>query len=37
MTDSSLTDILLWAVLPYVMVGIFVTGVAWRYRYDQFG
>ncbi|NKV69879.1 respiratory nitrate reductase subunit gamma, partial [Rhodococcus hoagii] len=32
MTDSSLTDILLWAVLPYVMVVIFVTGVAWRYR-----
>ncbi|MGE0295167.1 respiratory nitrate reductase subunit gamma [Pseudonocardia sp.] len=33
----SLLDILLWAVLPYVMVAVLVGGTIWRYRYDKFG
>lgn len=33
----SLVDILLWAVLPYVMVAVLVGGTIWRYRYDKFG
>ncbi|MFE9611233.1 respiratory nitrate reductase subunit gamma [Streptomyces sp. NPDC006012] len=27
----------LWGVLPYVVLVVFVTGGAWRYRYDRFG
>jgi nitrate reductase gamma subunit len=30
-------DLLLWAVLPYIMIVILVAGTVWRYRYDQFG
>ena len=30
-------DVLLWAVLPYVMVVVLVGGTTWRYRYDKFG
>jgi nitrate reductase gamma subunit len=30
-------DVLLWAVLPYVMVAVLVGGTVWRYRYDKFG
>jgi len=30
-------DVLLWAVLPYVMVVVLVGGTIWRYRYDKFG
>lgn len=30
-------DVLLWGVLPYVVVAVFVGGLVWRYRYDQFG
>lgn len=30
-------EIVLWAVVPYVCLAIFVTGHAWRYRYDKFG
>ena len=30
-------DVLLWAVLPYVMVVVLVGGTVWRYRYDRFG
>jgi nitrate reductase gamma subunit len=33
----SLTDILLWGALPYVVVAVAVTGTIWRWRYDQFG
>ncbi len=33
----SLTDILLWGALPYVVVAVLVTGTIWRWRYDQFG
>ncbi|MFC4012281.1 respiratory nitrate reductase subunit gamma [Nonomuraea purpurea] len=28
---------LLWTVSPYVVLVIFVGGLIWRYRYDQFG
>lgn len=28
--------ILLWAVLPYVAVAVFVSGLWWRYRRDQY-
>lgn len=31
------TEILLWAVLPYVTIAVFVSGLIWRYRYDRFG
>ena len=31
------TDFLLWVALPYLTIGIFVTGTVWRYRYDKFG
>lgn len=38
MSESlSTLDILLWAVLPYVTIAVFVTGLLWRYRYDKFG
>ncbi|TQM12006.1 respiratory nitrate reductase subunit gamma [Pseudonocardia kunmingensis] len=30
-------DVLLWAVLPYVVVAVLVGGTVWRYRYDKFG
>jgi nitrate reductase gamma subunit len=33
----SLTDLLLWGVLPYVVIAILVGGTIWRWRYDQFG
>jgi nitrate reductase gamma subunit len=36
-STPSLLDILLWAVLPYVMVAVLVGGTIWRYRYDKFG
>jgi nitrate reductase gamma subunit len=31
------TDMLLWVALPYLTIATFVTGLIWRYRYDQFG
>lgn len=38
MTESlTTTQILLWAVLPYVAIAVFVVGTIWRYRYDKFG
>jgi len=30
-------DVVLWGVLPYLVVALFVGGIVWRYRYDQFG
>ncbi|MVU82377.1 respiratory nitrate reductase subunit gamma [Nocardia sp. ET3-3] len=27
----------LWGALPYVVIGLLATGLAWRYRYDKFG
>lgn len=33
----TVTDVLLWGVLPYVAVTVLVTGTVWRYRYDRFG
>ena len=27
----------LWGALPYIAVAILITGLVWRYRYDQFG
>lgn len=27
----------LWGALPYMVAGILVTGLIWRYKYDQFG
>lgn len=30
-------DVLLWGVLPYVVLAVFVVGLWWRWRYDQFG
>ncbi|GAA5162465.1 respiratory nitrate reductase subunit gamma [Pseudonocardia eucalypti] len=30
-------DLLLWAVLPYVMLAVLIGGTIWRYRYDKFG
>lgn len=30
-------DILLWGVLPYLVALTLIAGLAWRYRYDQFG
>jgi len=30
-------DVVLWGVLPYLVVVVFVGGLVWRYRYDQFG
>ncbi|MED7929774.1 respiratory nitrate reductase subunit gamma [Nonomuraea sp. LP-02] len=31
------SESLLWTVAPYVTVVIFIGGLIWRYRYDQFG
>ncbi len=33
----SASEILLWAVLPYVTIATFVVGLVWRYKYDRFG
>jgi len=33
----STTDVLLWAVLPYLSFAVLVLGTVWRYRYDKFG
>ena len=33
----AITDILMWAVLPYVSLVVFFGGLVWRYRVDQFG
>lgn len=33
----AITDILVWAVLPYVSLVVFFGGLVWRYRVDQFG
>jgi len=30
-------DILLWGVVPYLVALVLIAGLAWRYRYDQFG
>lgn len=30
-------QILLWVILPYAAVAVFVVGLWWRYRADQFG
>jgi nitrate reductase gamma subunit len=30
-------NVMLWAVLPYLMLAVLVGGTVWRYRYDQFG
>ncbi|MFE3188294.1 respiratory nitrate reductase subunit gamma [Nocardia sp. NPDC059240] len=30
-------SIFLWGALPYVVIGLLATGLAWRYRYDKFG
>lgn len=27
----------LWVVFPYIALAVFVVGLIWRYRYDQFG
>ncbi|WP_194819735.1 respiratory nitrate reductase subunit gamma [Nocardia sp. XZ_19_385] len=27
----------LWGALPYLVIGLLATGLAWRYRYDKFG
>nr|WP_180218723.1 respiratory nitrate reductase subunit gamma [Streptomyces albus] len=27
----------MWGVLPYLVLGVFLCGTAWRYRYDRFG
>lgn len=27
----------LWGVIPYLVIAVFVGGLIWRYRYDQFG
>jgi nitrate reductase gamma subunit len=27
----------LWGVFPYIVALVFVGGLVWRYRYDQFG
>lgn len=34
---TSTTDILLWAVVPYLSFVTIVLGTIWRYRYDKFG
>lgn len=33
----TMSQILLWAVLPYVTIAVFVVGTLWRYKYDKFG
>jgi nitrate reductase gamma subunit len=30
-------DILLWVIFPYAAVAVFLSGLWWRYRFDQFG
>ena len=30
-------DLFLWGVLPYLVALVLIAGLAWRYRYDQFG
>ena len=30
-------SILLWVILPYVAIAVFLVGLWWRYRTDQFG
>ena len=34
---TSVPDVLLWVVVPYVCLAVFVIGHVWRYRYDKFG
>ncbi|NHU85815.1 respiratory nitrate reductase subunit gamma [Kocuria sp. JC486] len=34
---SSVVDILLWGVLPYVVLLVVIGGTIWRYKFDQFG
>ena len=37
MSDTSMLELLLWVVLPYVVLAVFVLGHIWRFRYDRFG
>src|SRR5690625_6639251 len=30
-------SIFLWGVLPYLVLLVLVSGLTWRYKYDQFG
>jgi nitrate reductase gamma subunit len=30
-------EILLWIILPYLAIAVFLVGLWWRYRADQFG
>lgn len=32
-----MTDVLLWAVVPYITVVVLVGGTIWRFKYDKFG
>lgn len=34
---TTVWDVLLWGVLPYVVLAVLVGGTVWRYRYDKFG
>ena len=35
MADAA--DVFWWVILPYVAITVFVVGIVWRYRTDQFG
>lgn len=35
--STSVAAILLWGALPYVTIAVFLVGMFWRHRYDQFG
>jgi len=37
MNGANAWQVLLWAGLPYLALGLFVVGHVWRWRYDQFG
>lgn len=30
-------DTALWGILPYITLGVFIVGMIWRWRYDQYG
>ena len=37
MSGASPDQLFWWVGLPYLALGVFVIGHAWRWRYDQFG
>lgn len=37
MNTANTGGIFLWVIIPYAAMAVFIVGIIWRYRHDQFG